>query len=279
MKAGLPAFFIYKLMKNSIIVLLLCLSVQLYSQPGNTMHNIPEQTLKLYVLLGETTDTSSFLVPEFEISSFVTFAEYKKYLYAVRKDSSEAFYLSQLPDSALSTDVVVYTKYINSTEFDNDPVLGISWDNAMNYCKWKTMKDNPAGKTEFVYLLPSCSEWLAANDYLKTKKIKNDLNDKYSDWLINAFDEFVYTWGEDKHEFSYNDEYSHRKSDSPVMKRKRIIGNSFLFRPEKLKTTQNMYHYSDKGCRYLAFRYIKITPSCESAKKKMNGYKKEWGLK
>lgn len=124
--------------------LFLSIAVHLSSfiKQHNKFYSIPSQSKNFHALYGDTSYKKAQIVEEFEISEQVTFKEYKEYLAAIKKDSSEKFYWSQLPDTNISTDKKVYTEYITSKEYDDYPVLGISWDNAMNYCKWKTIKDN-----------------------------------------------------------------------------------------------------------------------------------------
>jgi len=136
----------------------------LYAQNINT-YSIPKQTINLYNLINHFKLSHLQEYREFEISSFVTFGEYKSYLLTVRKDSSFQYYSKLLPDSTMLPSKA-YKKYMNGTEYDNYPVIGVSWDNALNFLRWKTLKDNNTDSLKFIYRLPHCSEWIAANYYL-----------------------------------------------------------------------------------------------------------------
>jgi formylglycine-generating enzyme required for sulfatase activity len=68
-----------------------------------------------------------------------------EYLYHIKRDSSDSFYLSQLPDSTCwqvglqpkdSINKEVYD-YFRNVSFRHWPVVGISYDQAVNYCKWR----------------------------------------------------------------------------------------------------------------------------------------------
>lgn len=213
-------------------------------------YKIPEQDLDLNKLIGDTLNKGVSCVNSFEISSLVTFKEYKEYLKEIKKDSTEEFYYKQLPDSSISP-LNVWNEYITSKEYDRYPVLGLSWESAMNYCKWKTLKETVNDSLSFFYSLPYLSEWLAAKYYLDLKNVKHDFSKNYSDWLIVAFDESFYNYMREN--FTYDYLYNYLKSDPRALKRKRIIGNSYLFNGLK----QKHYGYADKGYRYVGFRYVK----------------------
>ncbi|MCC2545439.1 formylglycine-generating enzyme family protein [Hymenobacter sp. BT175] len=70
-----------------------------------------------------------------------------EYLFFVRRDSSEAFYRTQLPDSSgWSGRLRIRTRsgrdsavsYLRFPQFRYYPVVGISYQQAVNYCKWRT---------------------------------------------------------------------------------------------------------------------------------------------
>jgi hypothetical protein len=218
-------------------------------------HAIPEQSLNLHELIGSEHGYKIDTVNKFFISDFITYKEYKKYLKAVKTDSSEQFYISQLPDTNITIDKAVYQEYITSSAYDNFPVLGISWENAMNYCKWKTLKDNKKGKIKFIYRLPKGSEWVALLNFCTVNNITVDINDKYSDWILNSFDETIYNFS--MSEFDYI--YLHKADDPPVLKRKWNVGESYLYCIPSLIDDYPLirYGYSDIGYQHIAFRIVK----------------------
>ncbi len=220
------------------------------------LFDIPSQTINLFKILGDNSKGKDQTIKGCQISGLVTYKDYKEYLSAIKKDSSEAYYQTQLPDSNIGS-TEVRNKYINSSEYNDFPVLGISWDNAMNFCKWKTLKENK-DSIQFIYRLPNCSEWLAAYFYLSENKIKNDFNKNYSDWLLNSKDESFYDFNNSmKDVFPFNYIYFHKKNDPLVLKRKFVIGDSYLFQQDKLLNYYSFSYYSSEGYRQVSFRYIK----------------------
>jgi hypothetical protein len=242
------------------------------------MHKIPMRVLNLYKLIGDTTNNYLDTVRNFEISDFITYKEYKVYLASMKKDSSTSFYKSQLPDTNIAFKKEVYEKYINSSEYDNYPVIGISWDNAMNYCKWKTLKENK-DSIKVYYRLPDCSEWLSAMDFMSNQKIKNDFNQNYSDWLMGSRDETTFIYNRKKYNyFPYDYCYIHRKDDSPALKRKFVIGDSYLYQLGRLKDYANFSYHSYNGYRQVAFRIVKKNRMLSEYNHNNNGVFKYWGL-
>lgn len=249
----------------------------------NQLHKIPTQSINPYKLLGDTTNIT-FTINEFEISNFVKYKEYKQYLNEIKRDSSIEYYLSQLPDTNIGNKEV-YNKYLNSSKYDDSPVIGISWDNAMNFCKWKTIKENPKDSFVFIYRLPDISEWLSAYSFTDEKNIKNDFNKNYSDWLLNSMDDSHYEYSNNKDKiFPCDYIYFHKREDPLVLKRKLVIGDSFLFQKDKLMKTTSASYYATEGYRQIGFRNVKVFIS-KSKKYFIKGITvdnyilKYWGLK
>lgn len=235
-------------------------------------HSISAQTYGYgrYIGLHNTLDTLS--IRSFELSDLITYGQYKVYLKKVKSDSGKVYYLKQLPDSNMCLPNC-YNQYVNSTEYDDYPVVGISWEAAMNFCKWLTLKNN--SKTiESIYRIPTRSEWISAHHYYKGRE---NFSKDYSEWLLNSYDESVINWGKEIPIRDYT--YSAKTDDPPVLKRKHIIGNSFLFQREYLKDF-NSYGYSYSGYRQNAFRVI-IEKENDHTSKWDNYFKwilKDWGL-
>lgn len=230
-------------------------------------YQIPAQTFNTSVLTDYTPHKLTFNLNDFSISEQITFKEYKKYLMDMKKDSGYAFYKRQLPDSNMCLKEA-YKKYVNSKEFDNYPVLGISWESALNYCKWKTLKENKDSLL-FYYRLPHQSEWFIANDYLTKQKIKNDFSKDYADWTLAAFDESAYDF---EHDLNPDYEYFALPNEANVLKRKRIMGDSFKFQSND--ALQDGYGYSFEGYAHVAFRLVKeiITPKMKTNKHNIYNY-------
>jgi len=221
---------------------------------------IPKQTFQPYEVLGfyegykiDTVKINfKMAIDSFEISSHVTFKQYKLYLESVKRDSSYNFYLSQLPDSNI-TSKENYAIYISNKKYDDFPVAGISWEAAMNYCKWKTIQDNEAPNIQFIYRLPMVGEWLAAYNFLETANQKNDFNKNFSDWTMSTYYEYI---GGSDSTFVYDYFLDLPKANGlPRDKRKMIVGNSYLFQTDVL--IYRFATFTFNGYRQVAFRLVK----------------------
>ncbi len=221
-------------------VVFVCLSIQ-----AQQMHSIPQQ--KIY-FPNCTENEEEISVEAFEISDFISLGEYKEYLVEIKKDSSYEYYVSQLPDSSITIQEDVFVEYLQDPEYENYPVLGISWENAMNYCKWKSLKENN-GEMKFIYRLPLYPEWLAAQIYLEKETLEHDFNKHFSDFLLNSYS--------DKRLREVLDNiYFHKKNDHAYSKRKVVIGNSYRFNNQD-DFRILPYSFANKGHRHIGFRIVK----------------------
>lgn len=249
----------------SLLLFLLLLAGLKVNAQNQKWYIIPTQELNLYQMIGDESKKPAITVKEFEISQQVTLKEYKDYLNAVKKDSSETFYRSQLPDTSIGS-ADVRAKYLNDKQYENFPVLGISWEDAMNYCKWKTMSTQK-DSIKVLYRLPHCSEWLAAYSYLQTSKTKHDFNVNYSDWSINTFDESFYDFmkRQDPQLFLFDWVHLHVKKDARVLKRKRVMGNSYLYQQNHRFMDASSF-YANEGYKQIGFRcvIVPIIPVAEN---------------
>jgi gliding motility-associated lipoprotein GldJ len=86
-----------------------------------------------------TVTLASFYMDETEVANI----HWLEYLASVKKDSSEEFYLSALPDTqvwvgALSYNDPYVDHYFRYPGFRYFPVVGVSWLQANDYCIWRT---------------------------------------------------------------------------------------------------------------------------------------------
>ncbi|HXP52539.1 MAG TPA: SUMF1/EgtB/PvdO family nonheme iron enzyme [Bacteroidia bacterium] len=245
-------------MKSTYLLFLFCVILLGFIPPNgdSKLFNIPERTLRPYEVVNDWPNGTKLQMEDFEISDFVTYAQYKIYLKEIKTDSSSIFYQSQLPDTTMCRKDI-YAKYLSSNEYDNYPVLGISWNAAMNYCRWMTLKENK-DSIVYLYCLPTCSEWVDSYDYLKSAGIKNDFNKNYSDWLLNSKNDssgwnsilmFHESWIKDS---TFIEDYIHIE-----LKKKLAIGDSYLFKQDKLMNYKNYGYSSNHGYRHIGFRYIR----------------------
>jgi hypothetical protein len=268
-------------MKSRYLIFLIVSSIFLFAfsekqVDAGEMYKIPTQKIDSWQVMNEPKRHDTITVDSFEISPLVTFGEYREYLVAIKKDSSLKFYQSQFPDSAMCA-ADAYSKYVNTSAYDNFPVSGISWDNALNFCKWKTVNANLKDSFNIIYTLPRVSEWIAAYEFLEKKQIVNDFNKDYSDWTLSMKDESYYDFmGNKTHPVwdLLDYEYWTAESDAPVLKRKIALGNSFHSAAPTFFGFFDRYYYEFHGYAYVGFRYVrkKIIPLIPDEKSKWANY-------
>ncbi|MBL0356980.1 MAG: SUMF1/EgtB/PvdO family nonheme iron enzyme [Chitinophagaceae bacterium] len=268
------------LQKISIIFLFLQLSTD---SNGQNFYNIPKQYIRPYLILQDSLNPyrlkSKNCVLEtdnFSISNLITLGEFKEYIAEIKKDSSHSFYLSQWPDYSIASEEN-YKQYITNDSFNNYPAAGITWNAAMNFCKWKTLKDNKTDTISFIYRLPRYVEWIAALGYLDGNKIKHDFNNNFSDWTTNLYCEAgcLGSYGDSCSGYKGLDYYP-LKNAPPRMNRMYALGNSFNF---NRKTSYIRGYYTFKGYRHIAFRIVKSPIKDNNQKKSFeNKILESWGI-
>lgn len=243
------------MVKKSIFYFLFLLStLSCYSQ-NLSWHAIPERQIVLNELFPSINISHNIKikVKKFELSEDqVSLKSYKIFLAAVKKDSGELVYQTLLPDTNIGPKDV-RDEYFNSGKYDDYPVVGISWENALRYCKWMTLMNNP-DSLQVIYRLPNLYEYYSAYTYMQSSAINNSLNSLYADWLMDAMDESMMQLQED---IAISYYYFHLKSDPPVMKRKMVIGKSFLHAFNSLEDYLRLSFYGDQGYRHIGFRLVK----------------------
>jgi gliding motility-associated lipoprotein GldJ len=103
------------------------------------MGTIEEDVLGTHDNVERTVSVQSFYMDETEIAN----VHWLEYLYAIQKDSTQEFYESALPDTTVWRNDLAFNdpyveQYLRFPGFRMYPVVGVSWRQANDYCKWRT---------------------------------------------------------------------------------------------------------------------------------------------
>jgi hypothetical protein len=207
-------------------------------------------------------------IKSFSISELITVKEFKEYLVSVKRDSSSEFYQSQLPKSKQFSKSLALA-ILKCQELQEQPMPGVSWTVARNYCKW--LSTNPENKDmEYSYSLPMLSELIAYNQFYKLGQSK-----ELESWTLNAYDESSITFssiGEYQYSAGYN--------DPPSMKRKVIYGGSYQMNYDPRSTYNYLqYEYQDSSSRFVGFKIVRTTKDVNDSVYNVNRCKIEIGEK
>lgn len=187
-------------------------------------------------------------IDAFEMGNLITWKQYKEFLADVKRMKGTYTYeqlLPKLPQNHLNS-------CLTTKKFDSSPVVGVSWSNAHEYCKWRIVIDSDGQLcwegTQDIYRLPTQLEWISAYLQSNQSKFKIDLKTDYSDWTTTSYDESMY--------FLKDYQYDAKKMDPPSMKRKRTMGSSF-FVPAANVTNNNFGYYQDSSYAHIGFRLVR----------------------
>lgn len=103
------------------------------------MGSFEEDLLRKYNNTERTVTVSSFYMDETEIANI----HWLEYLFYVKRDSSEEFYNSAMPDTTVWEHPLAYNDpyvdhYLRYPGFRFFPVVGVSWVQASDFCLWRT---------------------------------------------------------------------------------------------------------------------------------------------
>ncbi len=129
----------------------LCLLGTLSAQPA-----APSNMVRLY---------DSLFVDISEVANL----HYLEYLSDIRRDSGEAYFLTQLPDSQFIAHPT--GSLLEHPAYRFRPVIGLSYTQVLNFCRWRSAKATQIynqryakGKQTYTltYRLPTAQEWMVA---------------------------------------------------------------------------------------------------------------------
>ena len=236
----------YKIhMKKRKLLLLYLILQGVFPYANCQFYPVPEQVIDIRVL---TKKDDQLSVKSFSISKLITVKEFNEYLLSVKEDSTSAFYQSQVPKSMQISEKLIQT-ILNSKELQDQPMPGVSWNVARNYCAWLSEKSKRQG-LNFTYDLPLVSELIAFRQFYKT-----DTPNEFESWTLNAYDESILELSKI---VDYQYQYDAQNSDPAAFKRKVIFGGSYHmdFFPNATND-YFQYEYQDSSSRYVGFKIVR----------------------
>jgi len=210
----------------AILILTSFLSFSQIKKPKN-MNFIPMGTL----VIKNDTITREVSINAFWMSEEITNKEYREFINSLKNNPNDSIgvidfnkfektknkkevlkfssyrdILENVIDTSVWNSDNQYKNYFNDKKFDDYPVVGVTFTNAVLYCCWKTKMENEENKKKnspytTIYRLPFEAEW----EYVATKSsseqtreitkaksgVKNEfglyhLNDNVSEWTLSS---------------------------------------------------------------------------------------------
>lgn len=162
-------------MKTISIIYMIFISLLTFSQTVDPKEKKSAQKVlkENYVYVPSGGSTKAFFIGKTEITN----REYQEFLNAVKTTSGDSIYQSLYPDTSLWLDYKysgesLANYYHDHPAYQNYPVVCISHNNALSYCKWLEVKlnnNNVFSTVKFTVDLPSLDEWNHAADNLYGK--------------------------------------------------------------------------------------------------------------
>ena len=115
-------------------------STMVFVQGGRTvLGSFEEDLMGSRDNIERTVTINSFYMDQTEITNNY----WKEYVHGVKKDSTQQFYETALPNdevwfSEFSFNDVYAENYYSNPGYNNYPVVGVSWEQVIDFCKWRT---------------------------------------------------------------------------------------------------------------------------------------------
>lgn len=204
--------------------------------------------------------TTNFKVQAFRISDQINVRQFKEYLDAVKKDSTEIFYQAQLPYSGQFKQDLLEA-ILKNPELQDKAMPGVSWTTARNYCKWFSVQMENQSDT-YCFDLPNFEELLAFQEVSPRKT-----DQLLECWTLDTYDESFMLFSGDFKDLNFRSfrQYDAKKEDPPSMKRKMIFGGSYFMKLAAGNDFKQLsYEYQDSSSRFIGFRIVKREKSDNS---------------
>lgn len=252
--------------KNYFLGSLLFFYVFTANAQSNGLFQIPEMDIYASEILPNIDEDTVVKQSSFQTSQLITLHQYKQFLAFLKTEYDDKKSNQYLPDSSITSNLEDYNKYLQDTIYEKYPVLGLSWENAMAYCIWKSREDQLEDENLY-YRLPNFTEYAAIRKYDSIHPNENLVKDDYSEWSIVSEDESFYSFSQASTislSSLLNYVYFAESEDHPSMKRKNIFGNNFHFKRNNLFFNEWYSMYQDKGYRFVGFRLIVANTNVDS---------------
>lgn len=219
-----------------LLTILLFLPFTLF---GQSLYEIPKGEGQVFRLIGDSSESNIVDFVEFEISNEISLNQYFDFV----ADQKQISLNVDFPFMLLK----------DLQERDSFPAIAVSWHDAMEYCKWLTLKSQDMDSIRYIYRLPTLSEWLYVYGLQNIQGLTN-LDESVSEWTLNSKDEAFYN-----PTYKWEDYiYFAKQNDPRVLKRKIAIGNSWLFKTNDLSKYIAYDYYENNRYGHVGFRIVKI---------------------
>lgn len=188
--------------------------------------------------------------PVFQVSHQITVNEYQQFLQNMKKQLHDSAYQKLLPDSSFFKKGA-FQEYIYSDEFKEYPIVAVTWESAIEFCRWKTISENQNDSIRFIFRLPTRHEWLAAKHFYNTVKNGHGFGVCFSDWI---YDEYTEDEKQSNHYKTIN------KDTTETVERRLFLGKSYLMYADNMNRA-GYRQYSNKTYPDIAFRCVKVQVS------------------
>lgn len=225
---------------------------------SNGLVQIPETDIYASEITPDIVEDTVVKQSLFQTSQLITLRQYKQFLAFLKTEYNEGKANQYLPDSSITNTLEDYNKYLRDTVYEKYPVLGISWENAVAYCIWKTREDQLENENLY-YRLPNFTEYAAIRKYDSIHPKENLVKEDYSEWSIVSKDESMYSFSKAsliRLSSLLNYVYFAESEDPPSMKRKNVVGNNFHFKRNNLFFNEWYSMYQDKGYPFVGIRIV-----------------------
>lgn len=216
---------------------------------------VPSTKLKTEFIQDSKKDNTGEWVSGFKISEQISLRTYMQFVHAMEKDSGAVFANYLLPDSTIFPKGGLQ-KYITDSIYENEPIVGISWEQAILFCQWLTQREQ-TDSVAYYYRLPTCNEWLAAQQHLGKDAIKYGFNSNYSDWTSESLMRVKIQTDQKPRYLNLIQTEFHHQNEYRALTRKIVIGNNYKYQIG-LPVKNVFNYYPNRGYGEVSFRVVRV---------------------